>query len=194
MGTGGRDTTDQLIKVLGERGYSFTTSAERELARDAKEKLCYVAKDYNAEMAKYVSSSELEKCYELCSGLANQRFRAPEIIFNPLVGGSKQSGLDWLCQWSMEKCNVEIRKDLLENIVLAGGNTLFDGFAERLEKDVAHLVLPMFTPKAIAPAERQYSAWMGGSMLGLSSGFKDISISRSEYDEHGPKLVHRKCF
>lgn len=136
----GRNLTTEMVKLCAEVGHNLATSAEREIARDIKENLAYVALDFDAEMKLYEESSQHDKNYELPDGrsltLGNQRFRCPEVLFKPKLMGKEVDGMHELVYKSILAADVDIRKNLYENIVMSGGTTMYQGIAERVTKEV----------------------------------------------------------
>lgn len=193
----GRDLTEFLMKILHHRGHSFSTSAEKEIVRDIKEKLCYIASDYQEECKKAEEGDELDKPYELPDGniivVGKERFECPEGLFQPSFLGREAKGIHQTTFDSIMKCDVDIRRDLYANVVLSGGTTMYEGIGERMNKELVNLVPQTMTVKVIAPPERKFSVWIGGSILSSLSTFSTMWINREEYDEIGPAVVHRKC-
>ena len=183
----GLDLTIHLREMLREHGFSFITNAEYESVRDIKEKLCYVALDIQQEL-----SSE-GKTYELPDGqvitIGNKRVQCPEALFQPSLMGMEYGGIHEIIYNSITKCDSDIRMDMYANIVLSGGSTMYPGIADRLSKEVTALAPPTMKTKIIAPPDRKYSAWIGGSILASLSTFQQMCITKQEYDESGPSII-----
>ena len=193
----GRDLTDYLMKILTERGYAFTNSAEREIVRDIKEQLTYVAIDYDKEL-ELSKTAMIDKTYELPDGhvisVGSERFRCPEALFQPSLLGKEIQGIHQQIYDTITACDIDLRRDLFHNIVLSGGTTMFPGIADRITKELSQLTPATISIRVIAPPERKYSVWIGGSVLASLNTFQENWITKEEYEECGPQIVHRKCF
>jgi len=195
----GRDLTDRLCQLLGEKGLEFTTVAEREVVRKIKEDMCYVAKDFNEALRKSSANEQFcEKPYELPDGqtidVGSERFKCPEALFQPqILEIEQQGGIHNLLHDSIRKCDMDIRRLFFKNIVLAGGSTMFKGLDSRLKVELTRLAPKSVNIRVCATAERRFACWIGASVLAEIDEFRKEWITREEYDEHGPAIIHKRC-
>jgi len=203
----GRDLTKHLATLLTERGISLQTSAELQIVRTIKESVCYVALDFDAEMdgleskAKKMRTSETTSCgevsFEMPDGsmiaVGTERFRCPEALFKPSLIGNQHGGIHELTFESISRCDVDLKKDLFANVVLSGGTSTFPGLCDRMVKELGALA-PRAKVRVVAPEERKYSVWIGGSVMASLSCFQHMWITSDEYAQSGPQIVHKKCF
>jgi len=189
----GREVTDYFISMMSERGHYFTTSAEREIAREIKEDLGFISSNYNRDMRLADKDPrKYEKTYELPDGktvtVGSELFRCAEALFNPSLLGEEKGGVHEMIQKSIQECSMDTRKTMWENIVLTGGCTLFPGFVQRLKKEIRQLAPATVTPKISAPEERRYSMWMGGSRLASLSSSREAWITLEDFYENGASI------
>jgi len=192
----GRDVTEYLQLLLRKAGHNLHTSAELEVVRDIKEKICYVA--FNVEKTEKEDIEEPEVPYKLPDGnviqIAAEKFRAPEILFNPALVGQEYVGIHQTLVNSISKADLDLRRSLFSDILLSGGSTLFEGFGDRLLSEVRKLSPRDTKIKIFAPRNRILSTWVGGSILAHLATFKKMWVTRKEYDEGGKNAIFRKTF
>lgn len=184
----GRDVTEYMQTLLRKSGYVFHTSAEKEVVRLIKEAVSYVAlnpkleeKDWQG--AKLDQSKTAE--YVLPDGnrlrVGQERFRAPEILFDPELIGLEYPGIQQIVTDAINRTDLDLRKALYANIVLSGGSTLTKGFGDRLLSEVKKLAVKDMRIKIFAPPERKYSTWIGGSILAGLSTFRKVRFTSTRF-------------
>lgn len=126
--------------------------------------------------------------------MGSQRFRCTEPLFNPGQYGFEMPGLHEMVYQSIMKCDLDVRKDLYVNVVLSGGSTMFPGATERVSKELQTLIPSTTKVNVVGPPERQFLPWIGGSILSSLTTFQAMWISKSDFQEHGAAIIHKKCF
>lgn len=191
----GRDVTEYLQLLLRKSGYKFTTTAEKEVVRTIKEKTCYVA-PLGLDKEEKATNGKFDD-FPLPDGnvikLCNERYKAPEILFNPELIGLEYAGIHQVVVDSINRVDLDLRKSLYANVVLSGGSTLYKEFGTRLLYEIKKLAVKDIKIKIYAPPERKYSTWIGGSILAGLSSFKKMWVSAEEFQED-PEIIHKKSF
>jgi actin, other eukaryote len=196
---GGGDVMGYMSDLLRNKGLAFDTPRERETLRRIVHELAYVALDYDVDVKTAEQSPCLQRGYELPDGrvvvLGEERFCCAEALFDPsLVKKDVEgSGVLHCLRRTIKDCAIDTRRGLYSSILLSGGATLLPGFHERVTKAVTSLAPSSMKVRVLAPPDRRYSAWIGGSVLSALSTFPGMCITRDDYDECGPSVVHRKC-
>ena len=218
MDIAGRHVTEYLVRLLQKKGYAFNSSADFDFVRELKEKYCFVSNDIESDR-KLERETSYYNSYHLLPDetrirISDEKFEAPEILFNPSLIGKEYDGIPYMMMKSINKCPIDCRKGLYSGIVLSGATTLFPGFASRIENEIKKLyketALKLAKEKKIKininvidSPKRKYSVFIGASIIANhynTEGNEDYWITRDEWlecedtgDYTKENLIKNKC-
>ena len=198
MNLGGRDVTDYMMKLLTNRGYCFSTRADRELVRDLKEKFSLVPLGPQQDLH---SGNFMEKKHQLPDGQVvtfdEEIASCPQAMFKPSLIGSKYPGIHVLINSTIMHSELDVRKELYSSIVITGGNTLFPEFLERVKKELSFLAPRTFRIKFLSPPDplRKYSSWIGASIISSKSDtttlLRENGVTTQDYKDTGIQCLDK---
>merc|ERR1719450_298107 len=204
---GGNQVTEHLMNQLMNGKYSFpddnfllwrkkkktkfTVSSRKEIIREMKEQYCVISTTYAKS---FEDPTYPEESIRLPDGnmivMGKETFLAPEIMFQPSLASKKSCGLSQLIYYSVLKCDEKIRPELLSNITRSVGNTKFPGFEKRLYQELADLFDEKTNIKVRALPNREILGWVGAARLSNLSSFQRFWLTKADYQENGPVMVH----
>ncbi|NXI63692.1 ACL7A protein, partial [Anseranas semipalmata] len=190
----GLDITYYLMRLLNESGNTFT-EYHLNIVEDLKKKCCYTSLDLTQDLNLPLKKQQID--YELPDGhfitVGKERFLCAEALFKPSLFGSQQPGLLQLTLSCLKKCDADINKKMVGNILLCGGSTMMEGFPERFQSELNRMCPSDNIIIEVLP-QRKSSVWIGGSILASLYSFQKLWVYRGEYEEYGPSCIFRKCF
>ena len=204
---GGKDVTEYFQTLLQRQGYSFTTTSEFEIVKKMKEDICFTTINSNIgnalnnisnlDLSGNKNKSESSGIYNLPDGnaikIGDEKSLAPEILFNPSIIGSENLSFQEMIISSINKVDIDLRKNLYNNVFISGGNTLFKGIQEKFHTEIKNLAPKNMKVKLHTPGTRLLSCWTGGNVISTLEIFKKMWVTREEWVEKGNKsIIHVK--
>lgn len=179
---------------------SWHTYVTKEVVRDFQATVLQVADTpYDEETVNLVPMVHYEFPNGYHQDFGSERFKIPEALFDPssIKGvGNTMLGVGHVVTTSVGMCDIDLRPSLYGNVIVTGGNSLLQGFSERLNRDLSAKTPQSMRLKIISASgsgERRFGAWIGGSILASLGSFQQMWISKQEYEEGGKSQVERKC-
>ncbi|KAM0924833.1 hypothetical protein ACQ4PT_004741 [Festuca glaucescens] len=131
--------------------------------------------------------------------IEKERYIVGEALFQPSILGLEDYGIVHQLVTSVSNVATEYHKQLLENTMLCGGTASMTGFEDRFQRE-ANLSASAIRPSLVKPPEYmpenlpRHSAWLGGAILAKVVFPQNQHVTKGDYDETGPSIVHKKCF
>lgn len=173
----------------------FFKYSQMQIVKDLKEEFLFVAEEPLTGLgaAQSIRAQTLELPDGQTCQIGKERVSLPEQMFTAASEVEGFTGVQNMVVDAIAKTDIDIRRDLFQNIIITGGNTCFRGFMERLQKQVPEVAPQNVRVKVIASAEKRFTPWVGGSILSSCGSFQQMWMSRQEYEEHGAIMIERKC-
>lgn len=203
---GGEDVSDQLKLLLRKNGVYLHSTSAKWLFDEMKESVCELrtapSRDhkFSAKLPGGDPDKKTEAVkYELPDGavveVGASRFQAPEVLFNPSVAGLEFPGVHELLDNCIKRLDLDLRRSLYGSIFLSGGNTLVNGFSERLASELEPLVSDKSKLSITAAnVDRTYLVWQGANSITNINAFSKLWITKKDMQEHGDRIFLMKTF
>lgn len=192
----GNHLTAFLAEILLGSGFLLRQD-DLDLVENIKHYYCYLASDFEKEQARL--DEECKQTLKLPDGrtvtLGKELFRCPELLFHPPeIPGLLPMGLPAMAEQSLLKVPPELRTHMAQNVLLCGGSSLFTGLQDRFRAELVRSLPPEDHVVVMAQPMRNFSAWIGGSILASLPAFQSCWVLREQYEESGPQVVYQKCY
>jgi actin-related protein 5 len=121
-----------------------------------------------------------------------ERIRVPEVVFQPAIAGVDQAGIVEIASDILNERLTEqhpARINVLRDVFLTGGNTLFHGFEQRLQREL-QAVLEAGSPLRVRKAgDPLLDAWRGAAKWAGEHSSSKSFVSRAEFLEKGGEYI-----
>ena len=182
---GGKEVTEYLQYLLNKKGYGLNNSDGFQITKKIKEDLCEINNNNNLEKKSYnlPDDSIIE--------IGEERFLAPEILFNPLLREYEYPGIPEVLSESINKTNVDLKLQLYSSILLSGGNTKIKGLKERIYREIKKLAPKNAKVRLHTPSNPEYCSWIGANIISSLEIAKEMWISLKDWMEKGD-IIHTR--